>query len=241
VLSGDYNQSFSTSSPHQIWSAAMVISPILRGMFGLETDAEKHQITLAPHVPADWTSFAIRNVQVCGTSVSFQYRKTADSTVLETIRAGSGECWVEFSPAFSLRTQVVSVEMNGHDIAFKMLPNRNDQHLNVRFKLDRPSDSIVIRTKNDFGLTLTNQLPPLGSGSQALRVVSEEWNGSRNQLTLSVSGLPGHAYELSVWNPSQIVSVDGATLTKAGKLEIRISDGPADSYLSQKVTLHFAR
>ena len=31
VLSGDYYQSFATSSPHQIWSAAMVISPILRG------------------------------------------------------------------------------------------------------------------------------------------------------------------------------------------------------------------
>ncbi len=240
VLSGDYNQSFSTSSPHQIWSAAMVISPILRGMFGLETDAEKHQITLAPHIPSDWTSFAMRNVRLSGSSVSFQYRKTADSVVLETKRAGIGECWIEFSPAFSLHTQVVGVERNGHGIPFKMLPNRNDQHLSVRFKLDGPSDSIVIRTKNDFGLTLTNQLPPLGSGSQALRVVSQEWNNSRNQLTLSISGLPAHTYELSVWNPSQIAFVDGATLTKAGKLEIRLSDGPADSYLSQKVTLHFA-
>jgi len=48
VLSGDYYQSLSTASPHQIWSAAMVISPILRGLFGLETDAEKHRITLTP-------------------------------------------------------------------------------------------------------------------------------------------------------------------------------------------------
>ncbi len=55
VLSGDYYQSFATSSPHQIWSAAMVVSPILRGMFGLQADVEKHQINLAPHIPADWT------------------------------------------------------------------------------------------------------------------------------------------------------------------------------------------
>jgi glycogen debranching enzyme len=55
VLSGDYYQSFSTSSPHQIWSAAMAISPILRGLFGLQIDAQARQITLAPHVPADWT------------------------------------------------------------------------------------------------------------------------------------------------------------------------------------------
>jgi len=31
VLSGDQYQPLSTSSPHQIWSAAMVISPLLRG------------------------------------------------------------------------------------------------------------------------------------------------------------------------------------------------------------------
>ena len=214
VLSGDYNQSFSTSSPHQIWSAAMVISPILRGMFGLETDAEKHQITLAPHVPSDWTSFAIRNVQVAGSNVSFQYRKTADSIELETKRTDSGECWIEFSPAFSLRTQVISVEMNGHKVPFKTLSNRNDQHLDVRFKVDAATSTVVIRTRNDFGLTLTNKLPPLGSGSQSLRVVSEEWNTSRDQLTLNVSGRPGHMYELSAWNPGQVSSVDGGTLNK---------------------------
>src|SRR5260370_28658379 len=39
VLSGANYQSPSTSSPHQIWSAAMVVSPLLRGMFGLRTDA----------------------------------------------------------------------------------------------------------------------------------------------------------------------------------------------------------
>src|SRR5713226_1760055 len=42
VLSGDYYQPLSTSSPHQIWSAAMVVSPILRGMLGLEVDAIHH-------------------------------------------------------------------------------------------------------------------------------------------------------------------------------------------------------
>src|SRR5713226_7516927 len=64
VLSGDYYQEFSTSSPHQIWSAAMVISPLLRGLFGLQADAQNHQLTLSPHIPADWTSFAVRNVHL---------------------------------------------------------------------------------------------------------------------------------------------------------------------------------
>ena len=62
VLSGDYYQPLSTSSPHQIWSAAMVVSPILRGMLGLAIDAPEHTLTFAPHVPATWTSFAVKNV-----------------------------------------------------------------------------------------------------------------------------------------------------------------------------------
>src|SRR6266516_986351 len=55
VISGDYYQPLSTSSPHQIWSAAMVISPMLRGLFGLESSAATPTVTFAPHVPADWT------------------------------------------------------------------------------------------------------------------------------------------------------------------------------------------
>jgi hypothetical protein len=239
VLSGDYYQSFATSSPHQIWSAAMVVSPILRGMFGLETDAEKHQIALAPHVPADWTTFVIHNVRLGGISIDFKYRKTADSVVLETKRTGTGDCWVEFSPAFSLRTGVVSVEMNGRPLTFKMLPNQNDQHLFVRFPVYGGTSSIVIRTKNDFGLSLTNELPPLGSASRGLRVLSESWNASRNQLTLQVSGLAAQRYELAVWNPGQISSVEGGTLTKTGKLEIQMPEPTTDGYVPQKVILHF--
>ena len=241
VLSGDYNQSFSTSSPHQIWSAAMVISPILRGMFGLQTDQEKHQIALAPHVPADWTSFAIRNVHVGLIGVDFQYRKTAETIVLEAKRTGTGDCWVEFSPSFSLRTGIVSVEMNGRPLPFKMQPNANDQHLVVRFAVNGGPNTVVIRVKNDFGLALSNELPELGSASRGLRIVSESWNSARTQLTLQVSGRSGGTYELGVWNPGQISSLEGAALTKAGKLQVQILGAPADSYSAQNVVIHFAR
>jgi len=240
VLSGDYNDSFSTSSPHQIWSAAMVISPILRGMFGLESDAEKHEITFAPHVPADWTSFAIRNVHVGEISIDFQYRKTIDSLTLEVKRAGSGDCAVEFSPAISLRTEVVSVEVNGRPIPFKVHPNQNDQHVETRFPVHGGPTTLVVRMKKDFGLTLTNELPPLGSASRGLRITSQTWNASKTALTLQVSGLAGRSYELSVWNPGEVSSVEGGSLTKQGKLEIQIPQGAADSYTTQSVTLQFA-
>src|SRR5229473_1426499 len=222
VLSGDYYQGFSTSSPHQIWSAAMVVSPILRGLFGLQTDAQSHEITLAPHVPADWTWFGIRNVHLGNLSVDFQYRKTQDSVTVEATRSGTGDCWVEFSPAFSLRTKVVSVEMNGKPLPFKIHPNDEDQHVSMRLPVHAGANRMVIRVKNDFGLALANVLPALGSTSRGLRVISNSWNSARDQLTVEVSGVPGMEYELGVWNPGQISSVEGAVLTEQGKIRIEI-------------------
>ncbi len=241
VLSGDYYQSFATSSPHQIWSAAMVVSPILRGMLGLQTDVEEKQITLAPHVPADWTSFAIHNVRVGGVGVDFHYHKTSDMIGLEITRTGVGDCWVDFSPAFSLRTEIVSVEMNGRPLPFKVLPSGNDKHLSARFVVSGGQNTLVIHLKNDFGLALSNELPALGAASRGLRVLSESWNPARTQLTLQVSGLAGTGYELAVWNAGQISSVEGGALTKAGKLQIQMPAGTTDSYVPQTVVIHFGR
>jgi glycogen debranching enzyme len=241
VLSGDYYQSFATSSPHQIWSAAMVISPILRGMFGLHTDAEKHEITLAPHVPADWTSFAIHGVRVGEVTADFGYSKTPEIVSFEIKRTGTGDCWLELSPAFSLRTHIVSVSINGKPLAFKMQPNNNDQHLHTRFPLSAESDKIVIRLKNDFGLSLTNELPPLGSASRGLRITSQSWDTSRTQLTLETSGRAGTRYELGIWNSAQVASVDGATVSRFGKLEIEMPKGDADFYVPVKIVIHFHR
>lgn len=241
VLSGDYYQSFATSSPHQTWSAAMVISPILRGLFGLHTDAGRHQINLDPHVPADWTSFVIRNVRLGNAAVNFQYRKDSDAIVLETTRSGSSDCWVEFSPAFSLRTRVISVTMNDHALPFQMQSNANDQHLRVRFPLVDGSNRLVIRVKDDFGLAYANELPHLGSTSRELRITSAAWNDTRDQITLTVSGLPDHQYHLKVWNPGQIASIAGAALTRDAAIEIPIPKGTTEFYATAKVVIRFKR
>jgi hypothetical protein len=46
---------------------------------------------------------------------------------------------------------------------------------------------------------------------------------------------------LGVWNPGQISAVEGAALNKARKLEIQMPQGAGDSYLQQKVMIHFSR
>ena len=78
VLAGDYNEPLETSTPQQIWSAAMIVSPLLRGLFGLEANATTGEIVFAPHVPADWQAFTIGNLQVGTTSLELRYHRDAE-------------------------------------------------------------------------------------------------------------------------------------------------------------------
>ena len=244
VLSGDYHEPISTSSPHQIWSAAMVVSPILRGMFGLGVDAQTHTLTFAPHVPADWKSFSLDNLRVGGTTLALNYQRMPGTISVEIKRAGPGDCTIDFSPAISLRSDVVSVELNGHSIPFHANPNAADQHINMRIPVTQTTSTVRVRLKNDFGINLENVLPGLGSASEGLRVLTEAWNPSRTQLTLSLSGLAGKRYDLSIWNPAQIAAVKGGKLGEVHgdqtALAIEFPPQNPESYVHQDVVLNFA-
>ncbi len=243
VLSGSYYQSLFTSSPHQIWSAAMVVSPLLRGMFGLETDALHRRLIFAPHTPADWTRFSLENVRVGNTTLSLNYTKAKEEISLEASRrTGSEECAIEFRPAISLRAKVLKAELNGKPVPFRVEANANDQHVVVNFSVKQGKNLLRIYVRNDFGLSAPASLLPLGSTSRGLRILSETWSPSKDQLTIEVSGAAGAEYELKLWNPGQIDKLEGADLgpTPAGQtLWIRIPPSDSERYPHLKVVIHF--
>ena len=243
VLSGSYYQSLSTSSPHQIWSAAMVVSPVLRGMFGLEIDALHRRLIFAPHTPADWTQFSLDNVQVGNNRLSLNYKKTEEEILLEaSLTTGSEECAIEFRPAISLRAKVLEAEIKGKPVPFRVETNANDQHVVVNFSAKQGENLLRIRVRNDFGFSEPSSLPPIGSTSRGLRILSETWSPSKDQLTLEVSGAAGGEYELRLWNPGQIDKLEGAELgrTPPGQtLWIPIPPSDSEPYPHLKVVIHF--
>jgi glycogen debranching enzyme len=237
VLSGDYYQPLSTNSPHQIWSAAMVISPLLRGLFGLQTDAAQHKVIFAPHVPADWTSFAIHNVHAGDATLDFVYRKSADG--IELTIESTADASLEFSPAVSPRARILGAELNGSRVQFQISKSDLDQHIMIRTKISKGKNTLRMRIENEFGISYDSSLPPLGSSSLGLRLISDSWSASRDEESLEFAGAAGASYELAVWNPAQIASVDGAEV-RDGKLTVSISANSTEAYPRQKVVIHFA-
>jgi hypothetical protein len=249
VLSGDYYQPLSTSSPHQIWSAAMVINPLLRGMFGLSADANARTLIFEPHV-SDWPWFRIDNLPLAGSKLSLRYEKemlVVDSTfpggiALEVVRtSGSDECNLEFRPAISARTKVQKVDLNLKPIPFRIESNGVDQHVVVRFPIKAGKNVLHIWITNDFDISADSALPPLGGASRGLRILSQAWSPSRDKLTLEVSGAAGGEYRLRMGGSQRdIQSVEGADFnSELQDWAIRIPPSDSEPYLHKKVVVHF--
>ena len=241
VLSGDYYQPLSTNSPHQIWSAAMVVSPVLKGMFGLEKDAAKKSLKFVPHVPADWTDFKIRNVRVGDSRVDLSYHKTLGEMTLEVTREG-GACTLDFAPELPNSALNVRVEVNGRQQSFDQIISLEHHHASIKVALEEGKNVVRVRMANDFGLSYASRLPELGSESQGLRVLSKEMSDLAAPMALDLEGRAGATYELEVWNPALIDAVEGAELVKdarsEGVLRIHFAGNPGDGYVRQKVVIH---
>jgi glycogen debranching enzyme len=240
VLSGDYYQPLATSSPHQIWSAAMVVSPLLKGMFGLEKDATRKTLTFMPHVPADWTNFKIHNLQVGDSVLDLSYQKTLTGITLEVTRA-AGECTLDFAPALANTALVGRVEVNGRPQSFDQQISTEHHHLRIRFALQEGKNTVRIPVTNDFGVAYTFRLPELGSASSDLRILSEEMEDVTSPMVLETAGRAGATYDLAVWNPGMIASVQGAELLKdaagSAKLRIHFAGKEGADYSHQRVVI----
>ena len=238
VLSGDYYQPLSTSSPHQIWSAAMVVSPMLRGMFGLEVDSPARRVSFRPHLPVEWTSSSIGNIRVGQDTIQLNYRKSVDEISLDVTKSGNEDCTFEFDPALSLRAKVVGVTVNGRTVAVHPVANAIDQHVPIEVHLQGQRTTIVLRVRDDFELGISSTMPPLGEPSQGLRITSQAWSANRDQLTVDMSGVSGHTYDLAVWDPSHVKSVEGGNF-EAGTIRVTMPGGGKE-YVHGQVVIHFA-
>ena len=241
VLSGDFYTQLSTSTPHQIWSSAMVISPLLRGLMGLEVNALKSSVVLAPHLPRDWNDVAIHNVRVGSTSLDFTYHRSWQEITLAVQRHGSGTVQFEFSPAFSLRAKILEAEVNGRKVSPAPSRNENDQHVTVSAPISSDTMTIRLRYSGDFGVAYPFAVPADGTPSSNLKIVSEQWNAAHDQLQLQVAGVNGKTYEVPIFDAPSGIAVTGARITKLPglALEIAFPHGPADVYSTQTVTLKF--
>src|SRR6185295_10639224 len=107
LLSGDVNAPFGRSSHHQIWSEAMVATPLIRGLLGIETLDGGAHLRIAPQLPADWHHATARGVESAGHRFDVETTRTAGLVTVRVTRrqpstATAGPSTLTLAPAFPL-------------------------------------------------------------------------------------------------------------------------------------------
>ncbi len=139
LLSGDFMYPFGRSSPHQVWSEAMVLTPIVRGLFGLELSQGGKALRIAPQLPATWEHAAVRRIPAAGGAVDLVFERAPGRFTVAASRSGAAPLRLLLSPAFPQDARVARVTAAGKELPFT-LERRGDRQF-VKAEVDGLDDA----------------------------------------------------------------------------------------------------
>lgn len=90
LLSGEFYRWLGRSTSHQLWSSAMVFTPAVRGIFGLEWNAADNALTVTPNLPAQWNQAKISGIPLGQQHVGLEMRRVGSSLSVRVTGGGSG-------------------------------------------------------------------------------------------------------------------------------------------------------
>jgi hypothetical protein len=199
VISGRVYKPLDTAVPHQFFATSMVLTPLVRGLLGLEVDAPAGRVTVAPSLPPDWDSVRVDHVRVGRERLAFTLTRRDHTLILEAWRE-SGEAArgidLVFSPALPLGADSIVVSA-GDAGAPQRLPGA--VVATARGTL-RERVRLIVTWKDGWEVRLPRQAPKIGDRSTALRLLSERLDQGRYVVRLQ--GRAATAYEIAVRGPA---------------------------------------
>jgi glycogen debranching enzyme len=135
LLSGDFFVPFGRSTSHQLWSSAMVITPTLRGLFGIDIDAQTKTITVNPHLPASWEHASIKNLRVGEEAVDLEFSRVDGEILVSRKSSATSEIHLRSEHAGTKSTQKDRVSIPDRSVDVGTIfqePNPGDRTQSAR-------------------------------------------------------------------------------------------------------------
>jgi glycogen debranching enzyme len=186
LLSGEFFRWFGRSTSHQLWSSAMVITPTVRGMFGLEWSAGENKLTVTPRLPAQWDEAKIMGVPVGQSRIGVEAQRNGSTLSIRIRGEGSKNIKLQSRAAGAkiengeLRIPLPAVELGiAHGLPeagavtsqMKVL-NQQESPRSLRLRLSAPANSyqtLFLRV-NDPSIHLRTEGAEVSANSAQLRV-----------------------------------------------------------------------
>jgi glycogen debranching enzyme len=248
LLSGDFNAPFGRSSHHQVWSEAMVVIPVIRGLLGIEVTAGGKQLRFAPQLPANWDQVEVRNVAAGNGRYDVNLSRVKGRITITISRAASdksgasGKVRFTIAPSFPLDARVHRVTVQGRRVDFETSYTGDSQTASVSFDLDQQSAKVIFNYDEGTDVYLEQDLPAAGGRSQGLRVLRSKAEVAGLHLVLE--GLAGGSYRLLVRSPLQLDEIAGVkvrTIDNAAQELMVDFGGASESYVRRDMTIPFRK
>ena len=244
LLSGDFNAPFGRSSHHQVWSEAMTVTPLMRGLLGLEVSDLGETVSFAPQLPADWPSVEVRRLRAGRNTFDVSLARGGGQMTIKlrpTNVAGDAETknstTFRLAPAFPLDARVRSVRVDGRAVNFS--PGRLGDVRTVEFDVvvRRPVD-VRIAYEEGSDVYVPFEPPAPGARSESLRVLRSTAEGGA--LRLLLEGLGGRTYSLRLKTPHAVNTGEEFESTRVSPDEYRLDvtfDPTARGYTRREVVV----
>ena len=242
LLSGDFNAPFGRSSHHQVWSEAMTVTPLLRGMLGVEVEDSGKTVRFGPQLPADWNSVEVRRVSARANTLDFSLARGGGVLTIKihsdgpTERAASGTN-VVVAPAFPLDARVRSVKADGRALPFRAERVGDAQFVTANVEVRRES-VVTIAYDEGSDVYVAREPPAPGARSDSLRVLRSE--AEDGALRLLLEGLGGRPYTLRLRTPYAPGAGEGFSVTPRGPNEYNLIvtfDPAAEGYTRREFVI----
>ena len=208
LLSGDYNTAFGRSSHHQVWSEAMVATPLVRGMLGIEVTAGGDSVRVAPQLPVDWDRVRVENAPAGTGTYGLTLERTRDAyTVrldgLAGAVPGGVAAAVEVAPALPLDAVVRRALLDGREVAFESTRQGDVQRPTVRLAGAASAREVVFELERS-GTDVAVRYDPAEPGAVSRQVRVLRSVATADALALTLEGRPGETYALDVWSDRDV-------------------------------------
>lgn len=208
LFSGRLYKPLDTAVPQQFFATSMVLTPLIRGLLGIDVDMPARRVTIAPHLPPDWDVVEVDNVPVGTGNVSFVIRRTSGRITATVKRTGdAAPIEVVFSPALPLgaRVDVGRLFRGAGAGAAKATPYTSTQtpgdlHATVSANVTDTAELSVSYT-GGWSVAPPSMPAKIGQRSQAMRVISERLDAS-GAYVVSLEGIAGRSYVLRLKTPT---------------------------------------
>jgi glycogen debranching enzyme len=242
LLSGDFATAFGRSSHHQVWSEAMVIAPVLRGLLGIEVTDGGRTLRIAPSLPATWPRVEARAIAAGGARYDFVFDRSlpgsASAVVTRSGHEPGAPVRMALAPAFPLDARIRRVTVNGAAVTPALSRIGNEQRAQIVVDAALARTEVVFTYDPGTDVEAASVDPVPGASNEGLRVLRVRPGGTA--LHLVVEGRGGRSYVLRVRSPRRVRAADGVNVLAADgrdqRIEIRFS-GNAEEYIRREVTL----